>query len=81
VGQYGVGCWTIIRDAGGDGFATIRTAVSWLGSWCAVLQVASSDGASSCSRQRQGFGSGEDATCNAGEVRKQTSAALLAKMW
>jgi hypothetical protein len=28
VGQYGVGCWSLIRDAGGDGFATIRTAVS-----------------------------------------------------
>jgi hypothetical protein len=35
VGRYGVGCWTIIRDAGGDGFATIRTAVSWL--CCAVM--------------------------------------------
>jgi hypothetical protein len=37
VGRYGVGCWTIIRDAGGDGFATIRTAVSWLG-WAGLCR-------------------------------------------
>lgn len=39
VGRFGVGSWSAIRDAGGEGFAVIRTAVDLKDKWRNMMKA------------------------------------------